>query len=85
MRALLLAAAAALAAAPAMAQNGTRLPLFEAGIFGGVAWLPDYPAAAQNHLRVVPLPFLIYRGELLRSDERGLRGRILRGQDLDSA
>ncbi|MBX6744501.1 MAG: MipA/OmpV family protein [Acetobacteraceae bacterium] len=83
MRRIALAAMAALVAAPAMAQDGTRLPLFEAGIFGGGGWLPDYPAAAQNHARGVVLPFLIYRGELLRSDERGLRGRILRGRDLE--
>ncbi len=80
---LLLAGAAMLAAAPAVAQENPRLPLFEAGIFGGAGWLPDYPAAEQNHVRGVVLPFLIYRGELLRSDERGLRGRILHGRDLE--
>lgn len=83
MRRIPLAAAAALLAAPAMAQDRPRLPLFEAGIFAGTAWLPDYPASAQNHVRIVPLPYLIYRGELLRSDERGVRGRIFRGEDLE--
>jgi hypothetical protein len=72
---------AALGPWTARAQNG--LPLLEAGIFGGGALLPDYPAAGQSHFRGLALPWLIYRGEVLRSDDRGLRGRILGDRDLE--
>ena len=34
---------------PAAAQPTERRPLFEAGVFGGGGWIPDYPAAGQNH------------------------------------
>lgn len=82
-------AAAALATTPAAAQeaatatNRQQRPLLEAGIAAGGGWLPDYPAAAQNHWRGVVAPFLIYRGELLRSDDRGLRGRFYQYRDLE--
>lgn len=71
-----------LLASPALAQE-TRRPLFEAGVFGGGGFLPDYPAAAQNHARGLVLPYVIYRGEVLRSDDRGLRGRLYRSEDLE--
>jgi MipA family protein len=78
------AAAAAIAAAlPAPAQETQRRPLLEAGVFGGGALLPNYPAAGQSHLRPVVLPWLIYRGDLLRSDDRGVRGHVYRSQDLE--
>ncbi len=70
-------------AAPAFAQAPAQRPLFEAGVFGGGALLPDYPAAGQAHARGAVLPWLIYRGELLRSDESGVRGHMVRARDLE--
>jgi outer membrane scaffolding protein for murein synthesis (MipA/OmpV family) len=67
----------------AAAQPTERRPLFEAGVFGGGGWIPDYPAAGQNHWRGLALPYLLYRGEILRSDDRGVRGRFYRGDDLE--
>jgi hypothetical protein len=57
--------------------------VLEAGIFGGGALLPDYPAADRAEPRPLALPWVIYRGELLRSDDRGLRGHLYRGADLE--
>ncbi len=65
------------------AQPPERRPLFEVGVFGGGGWVPDYPAAGQNHVRVLPAPYLIYRGEVLRSGERGVRGRLFQSGDLE--
>ncbi|GAA0586135.1 hypothetical protein GCM10009416_25590 [Craurococcus roseus] len=65
------------------AQAPERRPLFEIGVFGGGGWVPDYPAAGQNHWRVLPAPYLIYRGEVLRSSDRGVRGRLFRNGDLE--
>lgn len=55
-------------------------PLWELGIAAGGGWFPDYPAASQNHFQAAALPTFVYRGDFLRSDESGLRGRFLRGQ-----
>jgi MipA family protein len=79
---LAIAVATAAIAASATAQE-VRRPLLEAGVFGGGALLPDYPAAGQSHFRALALPWLIYRGDVLRSDDRGLRGRFYRGEDLE--
>ena len=57
--------------------GGAGLPLWEAGIAGGAASLPDYPASAQNHIRWLALPYLIYRGQVLRADREGARARLL--------
>ena len=64
-------------ATPALAAEAER-PLVELGVLAIGGTFPDYPAADQNHWQGAPLPFLIYRGDILRSDESGLRGLLLR-------
>jgi outer membrane protein len=54
-------------------------PLWEIGAVGGGGWLPDYPAAGQNHWNGIALPYAIYRGDFLQLGERG----IVRGLFLD--
>lgn len=82
MRAALGLLLAAFLAGGAAAQE-VRRPLLELGVFGGAALLPDYPGAGQSHVRGLALPWVIYRGELLRSDDRGVRGRVYRAGDLE--
>ncbi|MDP6705156.1 MAG: MipA/OmpV family protein [Alphaproteobacteria bacterium] len=57
--------------------------MFEIGAIGGGGYVPDYPAAGQNHFQAIGLPYIVYRGDFLRSDERGLRGRILRTRNFE--
>jgi outer membrane scaffolding protein for murein synthesis (MipA/OmpV family) len=77
-----MAALAALVAAPAAAQE-VRQPLFEAGIFLGGGLLPDYPGADQGEVRPLALPWAVYRGQIVQSDERGVRGRLYRSTELE--
>src|SRR5258708_11692335 len=52
--------------------------LFEAGIFFGGGYFPDYPGSNENHARYLPLPYMIYRGSIVRADERdGVRARVI--------
>ena len=61
-----------------------KKPLFELGVAGGGGYLPDYPAAGQNHFNGIALPFPIYRGEFFRSDSKGLlRGRLIHSRDFE--
>ncbi|HYF06909.1 MAG TPA: MipA/OmpV family protein, partial [Acetobacteraceae bacterium] len=76
-------AALILLAAPAQAQS--QRPLFELGIGGGGAFLPDYPAAEQSRLRGIVAPWLIYRGDILRADEQGARARTWLGDRVELA
>lgn len=71
------AAAQGAAAAPAAATEAPALPRWEAGLAAGAGRVPDYPGADQSHWRGIVLPFFIYRGPVLRVDERGIRSRFL--------
>jgi outer membrane protein len=64
---------------PAAAQQSTTaaLPLWEAGVIGGAVSTPAYPGADVRSSRALALPFLIYRGEVLRSDASGIGARLL--------
>ncbi len=61
------------------ASNATwadSLPLWEVGV--GVAGLsvPFYRGADQDKSYVLPLPYVIYRGERLKIDKSGIRGNV---------
>ncbi|TFW24183.1 MipA/OmpV family protein [Massilia arenosa] len=71
-----LAAAAALAVACGAA-GAAPLPLWEAGIGLGAVSTPAYPASADRSSRALVLPFIIYRGEVIRSDQGGIGARVL--------
>jgi len=65
------------AAATAQQPEEKQKPLWEVGVVGAMAYVPDYPAASQNHAHFLPLPFAIYRGDILRvGDESIIRGRF---------
>lgn len=51
-------------------------PKYEWGLGLLGASIPDYPGSANNTFRVIPLPWIIYRGEYLRLDEEGSRARV---------
>lgn len=53
-------------------------PVWEIGVVGGGGWLPDYPAADENHFQGIALPYAIYRGDFFRvGDGRGPRGLLV--------
>ena len=57
-------------------------PKWELGIIGGGAYTPDYPGSDEKHAHPLILPYLVYRGETLYSDERGPAARLLKLRDL---
>ena len=68
-------AALALAAATAGAED---LPLWEAGAGIAVINFPDYRGSDHRSTWVLPFPYIVYRGEFLRADKEGVRGRFLK-------
>lgn len=56
--------------------SGNGKPLWEVGIGGFAGTLPDYPAAGENTFRALPLPILIYRGDILRVGGEDNRGAV---------
>ena len=66
----------------AQAQDST-LPLWEAGLVGGFASTPSYPAASDRATRAIVLPYLIYRGDVLRADRDGIGARVVHTNDIE--
>lgn len=62
---------------------GQQLPVFELGVAGGGGWTPAYPASSQNRWRGLLVPYVIYRGDLFRADEGGLRARARLADDIE--
>ena len=72
-RALLVLAAAATVTAAARAE---QLPLWEAGGGLSVIRLQDYRGSEQSRDYVLPVPWFVYRGEVIKADREGLRAKL---------
>jgi outer membrane scaffolding protein for murein synthesis (MipA/OmpV family) len=58
--------------------EGGQLPLWEAAI-GAVGFsFPDYRGSDQTRLYVLPFPYFVYRGEILKVDRERVRGLFFR-------
>lgn len=51
-------------------------PLWELGAGMGCLSLPNYRGSDQFHTYVLPYPYIIYRGQIFRSDENAVSGRF---------
>ena len=82
---LITLAALASCATPALAAlpSEAALPLWEVGVVGGAVSTPSYPGARERETRALALPFLIYRGDVVRADQGGINARLLRSDRLE--
>jgi len=60
-----------------------QLPLWEAGAGLGAASIPHYRGSNQNRTWVLPVPYLVYRGEALKVEDRRLRGRFFDSDEVE--
>jgi len=67
----------ALAAAPAAADA----PLWELGLGAAGLQLPHYRGADQRHTWLLPVPYVVYRGEVFKADREGARAELLQRED----
>jgi MipA family protein len=58
------------------AASAKNLPLWEIGLAGGAASTPAYPGADVHSTRALVLPFVIYRGKVLRADGSSISARL---------
>jgi len=58
------------------------LPLWEAGAGVGVIDFPDYRGSAKRRTYVLPVPYLVYRGEILKVDRESVRSRLFTSRDV---
>ena len=73
----LLALVPAIAAEPDAQDGPTKLPLWEAGVGAAAFSTPAYPGASDRSNRWLVVPFLLYRGKVLRADQEGVGARLL--------
>jgi outer membrane scaffolding protein for murein synthesis (MipA/OmpV family) len=73
----LAAAAICLPALPgAPACHAEQRPLWEVGAGLSGLSLPDYRGSSERGAYVLPVPYLVYRGDFLKADRDGLRGLL---------
>lgn len=68
------------------AATGARaelLPLWEAGAGVSVIDFPEYRGSAERRTWVLPFPYLVYRGEFLKADERRVRGLFFKTERVE--
>lgn len=58
----------------AQVAQAQELPLWEAGVGVLAVQLPAYRGAVESSTNVLPIPYIIYRGEHLKADRDGVRG-----------
>lgn len=75
---LLLALPLAALAAETAPEN---LPLWEAGAGAGTLWIPAYKGSETMRSFTAPLPYFVYRGEVLRANRDGIGLSMLGADD----
>jgi len=68
----------ALAVGSAQADDPLPEKRWEVGIGVGGITAPDYRGSDTNRSYVAPIPYVVYRGPVFRTDQEGLRGDFLR-------
>jgi outer membrane scaffolding protein for murein synthesis (MipA/OmpV family) len=58
--------------------NGDVLPLWELGAGAGVVDFPDYRGASERRTYALPIPYVVYRGDILQIDRQKVRGLLAR-------
>ncbi len=83
MKRILVLGANLLAAALTAQAQEAGLPLWEVGVFGGAASSPSYPGASDRSARTLLLPYLVYRGEVLRMERSNIGARLVHTDDVE--
>ena len=60
----------------AVSVHADQKPLWEAGLGIGALSFPDYRGSDQSHLYPTPVPYFVYRGDILKSDRVNIHFQI---------
>jgi Outer membrane protein V len=58
--------------------SGRQLPLWEVGLGGTALFMPDYRGSDEYRWYFFPVPYVIYRGDILKIDREQISGRIFK-------
>lgn len=76
-------ALALLGLAGAVPAFATEKPLWEIGAGLGALRMPHYRGSDQSNNWLLPIPYVVYRGDILRADRDGARAVLFDGDRLD--
>jgi outer membrane protein len=79
----LIHAAILLEGAAVAGARAEQLPLWEAGAGVTAIGFPDYRGSNERRQWVLPFPYLVYRGEFLKADERRVRGLFFKTERVE--
>lgn len=63
---------------------GEKLPLYEYGILGLAVHLPHYTGSSEYQTYAFPLPYFVYRGEIIKADREEIRGIFFRYKQFET-
>lgn len=58
-------------------------PLWEVGLLLGAVSLPAYRGSGESRNYAVPIPYVVYRGEVLRLDDESIKGLFFSSEHLE--
>lgn len=58
-------------------------PLWELGLGAGALRYPHYRGSKESETLLVPIPYVVYRGDVLQFDRDGLRGLLFRSERVE--
>jgi MipA family protein len=61
-----------------------KLPLYEYGIVGLAAQVPHFTGSDEYQTFAFPLPYFVYRGEIIKADRDGIRGIFFRYKQVET-
>ena len=73
----------AMAADDAAVARADEKPLWEAGAGVAVLDFPDYRGSDERQTLVLPIPYLVYRGDFLKADRESVRAQFYKDERLD--
>lgn len=69
--------------AAALPAQAVERPLWELGAGLAGLRLPHYRGSDQSHTRLLPVPYLVYRGEIFKADRDGARAVLFESDTVD--
>lgn len=66
-------------------EENVQYPLWEFGLFNAAARIPHYRGSDEYKFYVLPLPYIIYRGDIIRANREGIRGIFYEGKYIETS
>src|SRR4030042_1849052 len=63
---------------PGVALGQEKKPVWELGVGAGLLYIPDYRGSNESRFYVLPYPYVVYRGDILKVDKQKISGQVFK-------